>query len=242
MPSCNRCNNSPATQPFPQQGMLARRLDQNLPGFTDKSPPSSWGPDPVYAYVLTTVKVENNGFRQTGSAPNYQGGLITLCTCMHWQRTWSTIKEHVWIAGFCGSGCPGGNQLFYLMQIKNTHDDFQSLWNTLPEMIRQAKNASRSIYGDCYEPGPKMTATTNHSPQAYVTPLLGHAHRQHAGDENWRVDVSLCHERVSKLLVGNPETSFIWTVPRYRHKAPLYRGMHHYDSPTKFYKCLEIVQ
>lgn len=35
----------------------------------------------VYCYIVTSVKDRGGLFVQTGSAPNFQGGLITLCTC-----------------------------------------------------------------------------------------------------------------------------------------------------------------
>jgi len=47
----------------------------------------------VYAYVLTTIKYKNGEFIQTGSAPNFQGGLITLCTCKRFMRTWKPVQE-----------------------------------------------------------------------------------------------------------------------------------------------------
>lgn len=43
---------------------------------------------PVYAYIVTTIKTTQPGFQlqQTGSAPNFDGGRITLCTCKHKDR------------------------------------------------------------------------------------------------------------------------------------------------------------
>ncbi len=70
----------PDHQPFPRKGLLSD--NSNLPLETLYS---SLGSERtvVYRYVITSV--DNNGgrFVQRGSGPNFQGNMVTLCTCKH---------------------------------------------------------------------------------------------------------------------------------------------------------------
>jgi len=97
----------------------------------------------VYAYVLTTIKYENGEFIQTGSAPNFQGGLITLCTCKRFMRTWKPVQEWkgVWIAGFTSTQITSTrkNYLFYLMKVSNAYPSFKSLWERVYGKVYQKK-------------------------------------------------------------------------------------------------------
>jgi hypothetical protein len=74
----------------------------------------------VYCYVITTVKNRGGQLVQNGSAPNFQGGMITLCTCKHPMRSFLEPDEWkgTWIAGFTTvTAGQGGNALVYLMEI-----------------------------------------------------------------------------------------------------------------------------
>ena len=98
----------------------------------------------IYTYVLTTVEADSHGsFVQTGSAPNFQGGLITLCTCKHLMRTNRTPNnwECVWIAGFTGINILSDhrNYLFYLMRVKEAFSSHKELWDWLSAPVREAK-------------------------------------------------------------------------------------------------------
>src|SRR5205814_6718268 len=81
-------------QPFPRSNAQPIRVDARLP----RSLRNESGE--VFSYKLTTVKKTSAGFVQDGTAPNYQGERITLCTCMHHHRTWPRIDVGTWIAGF----------------------------------------------------------------------------------------------------------------------------------------------
>src|ERR1700731_2370054 len=96
----------------------------------------------VFSYKLTTLKKSGNALIQKGNAPNYQGNRITLCTCMHWHRTWPRIKKGTWVAGFNGNP---DNELFYLMKIGAIADNFAELWTSglLPDV--KAKSACKDI-------------------------------------------------------------------------------------------------
>ena len=60
----------------------------------------------VYYYVVRTVTLRQGQFSQDGSAPNFDGGRLTLCTCKHWMRTLRPLDQWggVWVAGFAGIG------------------------------------------------------------------------------------------------------------------------------------------
>jgi len=58
----------------------------------------------VYVYIVATATVINNQIFQTGTAPNFEGGLITLTNCKHWMRCSKELKDYLkanklWIAG-----------------------------------------------------------------------------------------------------------------------------------------------
>ena len=104
------------TQPFPQTGLLASNMDV-FPDILYARITDNHAT--VYSYVVATVKNRGGQFAQTGSAPNFQGGMITLRTCKHLMRTFLTHDDWkgVWIAGFTGVRAgQGGNALVYLMQ------------------------------------------------------------------------------------------------------------------------------
>lgn len=47
----------------------------------------------VYCYIINTIKNRRGRFVQVGSAPNFQGDLITLCTCKAWMRTYKDVSS-----------------------------------------------------------------------------------------------------------------------------------------------------
>jgi len=135
----------------------------------------------IYAYVLTTIKSsKNNDFIQTGSAPNFQGFVITLCTCKHFLRTWKDVDKwkDIWIAGFTSIKILNDNKnyLFYLMKIENAFSSFYELWSWLSDEDRKIKNARFNKLGDIYEP--KRTIKDPHNPLNYYSPIKNHVHEE----------------------------------------------------------------
>jgi hypothetical protein len=261
-------------QSFPTDLTLSRNLDCQLLGFDfARLPPSccaegepalgeskhsevqnslakSRVPAPVIAYVLTTIKWDSQShcFQQTGSAPNFQGGLVSLCTCRANIRTWRENWRHVWIAGFADketteqyrehhpSNLSTGvdinrlRVLFYLMQIDFCEKNHSDLSNSPAYLhARGQKDASVHKFGDLYKP---KTGGTNlaYCPDSYELPVhppapntAKHVHYPDA----WRIDISGTHDgKHPALLVGDPSRSFIWTGTKhgylshqvYRHK------------------------
>ena len=99
-------------QPFPNRGVLANSMDTPL-AVLRRTIPNALQQSPVYAYILTSVKVRQGQFVQDGSGPNFQGGYISLCTCKHKDRASAPPRdcrgianpddpwEGVWVAGLC---------------------------------------------------------------------------------------------------------------------------------------------
>src|SRR5712691_3567326 len=94
-------------QAFPTSGRLVKNLDWSLPALKRRLRSAS---EKVHSYVVRTVGYDRTEkvFGQTGSAPNFQGGYITLCTCKHQMRATQDCHEwrDTWIAGFA-SRCFG---------------------------------------------------------------------------------------------------------------------------------------
>lgn len=221
-------------QPYPQEGQLAKGLDIEPHALKSRLSSREFEGDTVYCYVVATVRNDNDHFCQTGSAPNFQGDLITLCTCKHHMRTFRRLDEWLgkWIAGFTGvEAGRGTNELVYLMRIGCAFDSHRDLWYSsgLTSATREAKAADKNQLGDVYRP---LSATVpRFRPLSYIEPTEGHAHRQAncgacSGGGTWRKDVNYRSRsgRRPALLVGDPKLSFLWDKPMVGLPFRLHRG------------------
>lgn len=176
------------------------------------------GEDIVYCYIVRTVTSRDGWFVQTGSGPNFQGGLITLCSCKHRMRT---SKEPdawngVWIAGIAGAGTGeySRDHLFYLMRVGHAFGSQRDLWQWLTEHVpeaAQAKRADVNRLGDVYRPQPSCEDPFN--ADEYVAPCSHHVHLRHGWYREDIDYVGFQHRRPA-LLVGDPDYSFLWSEPR----------------------------
>lgn len=178
----------------------------------------------VYVYVLTTITKDNNYFVQCGSAPNFQGGWVTLCTCKHYMRSWrSRVSwKDIWIAGFTGINITASrlNYLFYLMKVGYSFQSHVQMWNYLDVSVRKVKNARYNPCGDVYEP--KSCLENEFNPSEYYPPLQDHVH---AKGNVWHKDINYFNSRSNRrpsLLVGNQESSYLWSYAKlyFRHTIP----------------------
>lgn len=211
-----KCHKGLATvQPFPSRGLAPKSLSYLRAhlGHLEAS---------TYSYVVRSVKW-NSGtgcFEQHGSAPNFQGGVLTLCTCKHRMRASRTADEwasNTWIAGFTGrTALDGKHWLFYLAKVESAHESHSELWNCMQADIREAKAADRHFLGDMLRPKtPHLTGTARYSPSRYYVPGL-HAHHQSPSDDTWHNDI--CYRLAQKfghapLLVAAAKQTFIWRKP-----------------------------
>jgi len=215
---CHASRAIQTVQPFPDTGLLADNLNQRLSQLRRRIGRTR---DRAYSYVLTTVKLgEGNRLEQHGSAPNFQGDVITLCTCKHQMRASQSAADweaHVWIVGFT-SRCiyEGKHWLFYLTKVDQAFESQSELWNGVPGKVRQAKAARKHFLGDMFEPKRRgLTGDARYSPSRYYTPPI-HAHRQHPGGKGWHNDISYKYAQKyghPALLVGDPDLTFLWQEP-----------------------------
>jgi hypothetical protein len=232
-------------QPFPPSGLLAQHRDLSLQELRDglaDAPEAR-----VYPYVVATIdRLPDGRFAQRGSAPNFQGDLITLCTCKHQLRASSTMRDPhgVWIAGTTRGGLGGpGRHLFYLMFVRDRYESHARMWESLGPRTRDAKAASLHPLGDLYEPlhldlaGDAQFDIVNYRP-----PCKGHTHGDGSPPE-WHHDVDATYHsgRRPVLLAGDPRRSWLWTRPmiRLREQRPLPRNPASSESVSGFLDRLE---
>ncbi len=167
----------------------------------------------VYGYVIASVRFDGDCLKQAGCGPNFEGGLITLCTCKHWMRASGTTEdwEGRWVAGFTSVNVtdPRGNYLVYLMRVGKAFRSHRDLWESeeLPQRARQAKRTDRHTRGDVYVP--KNTPGDEFDWQSYEEPCSGHVH---CHKNEWRKDVTTR----AALLLGERKKSFLWNRPLLR--------------------------
>lgn len=79
-------------QRFPTDGLLADNLNLSLASLTNRVRKV---PGRTYSCIVRTVRLDRPTlrFQQRGSAPNFQGGLLTLCTCKYQMRSSLTASE-----------------------------------------------------------------------------------------------------------------------------------------------------
>ena len=225
-------------QPFPTTGRLMSNM--NL-GFAKLNTKISLEQAEVYCYVVATIKNQNGYFFQTGSAPNFQGDMVSLCTCKHFMRTFMDAEdwEGKWIAGFSGVAAGNGdNALVYLMKVGYSFKSHMSLWfsDEIPEKTKQAKLAQISKFGDIYQP--KDQVSDEFAVQSYIHPVESHVH---CNNNNWHNDINYegCKGRKAALLIGDPEYSFLWNQPMIYYKGHLHRGQKKSDLHMFLHEQLE---
>lgn len=207
--------------------------------------------DMVYGYVVATVQPVQGPFQQRGSGPNWQGNLITLCTCKHTMR--ATLKPEEWMRGKWVVGLTGWSRAFantqslvYLMKIGSAYSSHaelvQSLQNAGLSAVVAAKDASVHPLGDIMTPS--QSGFDWHDPFAYSAPVLGHAHRKTEDSTDWHRDVDHRTKWGTRpaLLVGDPEHSFRWTRPIVQRCKPGHTRPYRIWSLREFLNDLEEVR
>ena len=201
----------------------------------------------MYEYVMKTVLRREGGLWHLGSGPNIEGGLITLCTCKHYMRTFSGVQPGTWIAGFSSSrkgrnGYPRQrNTLFYLTQVQYAFASQMALWRSphVPLRARVRKSARSNHLGDLYVP--RDGAEAPFAIESYHPPMPEHSHA-FASDEpgGWYRDIDFLtrYGRRPSLLVGDPQLSFVWTQPRIDSRPTIGRGQVRFDSMREFLASL----
>lgn len=223
----SKCSDSgSAHQPFPDKGPLACDNQRNLPCDKLRNIADEDNPD-VYLYIIATIEYQDQKFLQRGTGPNFQGDLITLCTCKHDMRSSMDVGEWSgkWIAGFTGrmelQAQEKKNYLVYLMKVSEAFESFHKLWNNnIPDETKKAKAAHLCKWGDIYEP--KRKGIDPYEAKDYVYPC-----GQYDRAICWRKDIKYYSERFKRraaLLVGDERKSFLWDGPMIKYQELLPRG------------------
>ena len=226
-------------QVWPTFGILKKNIDLRL---TELMKKMSNDENEVYSYVIRTIDYKGGRFDQSGSAPNFQGDIISLCTCKHYMRTFRNEKEWIgqWIAGFMGKNKidnDEANYLVYLMKVQHAAESFSDLWYWMERnkliKTQQAKSATIHPSGDMFEPMHELRGKDRYISKFYVEPNEDHTHRGTSSTsckkKEWQTDDIECKIKGRRpfLLVGNPHLSFLWrrplillneTVPRHCRK------------------------
>lgn len=180
--------------------------------------------DTLYCYIVATVKEVDGRFIQRGSGPNFDGGLVTLCTCKHFMRTFPDCTVGAWVAGFtgCRTGQPR-NDLVYLMKVGWAFATHQELWacKDIPRSAKLSKAAHLHPRGDLFQP--KTPYADPHSPDSYRSPVVGHSHLRKRA---WRKDIRYgsSSQNRAALLVSDPDCTFVWDQPLISSECSLGRG------------------
>ncbi len=178
--------------------------------------------DDVRFYVVRTIRLNGAELEQHGSAPNFAGGFVTLCTCKHRMRAARSPEQWIgtWLAGFSGKSGSRPNYQVYLMRIGWAFASQRDLWQSkvLPRATKLAKVAQSNPQGDLFE----YRAGDPLSADSYEPPCPEHSH---AKDGSWRKDIEYHGGRHSPaLLVGDPKQTFVWQRPRIQLTGSVGRG------------------
>jgi hypothetical protein len=209
-------------QAIPTNGSLAENMNLSYGELAEQVSEKEGA---AYSYVVKSVRMDDEGqqFEQHGSAPNFQGGRLTLCTCKHQMRTSLECKawQGTWVAGFT-SRCldvvdvpKGRHWLFYLTRVNRAYPSHAELWESLPAAAREAKSASAHFLGDLFAPRGRVAGDGRFDPSRYYTPSR-HSHRHNSCDNGWHNDIDYwCADLYGRpsLLVGDPHRTFIWNEP-----------------------------
>lgn len=185
----------------------------------------------VYAYIVDTVHPvgEAEVYEQRGSAPNWEGEHITLCTCKHPMRASLTPAQWMqdkWVVAMTGYNQRFGYQqsLICLFRVGEAHPSMAALAHALRqsgrEAVAAAKDATVHPRGDLMMPLRAGIPANPHDPAVYREPCLQHVHRQPRDPECWHQDVNYVGGggRQAPMLVGDPRLSFRWTRPMVRRR------------------------
>lgn len=208
---------SASVQPFPTVGVLHENLNLTCSQLVKRIGEL---PGMACSYIVRTVHLDRATglFEQHGTAPNFQGGYLTLCTCKHQMRSSLRLPDwqDKWVAGFTSRRrFQGRHWLFYLTRIVKAHESHADLWDSLRAPVREAKSAQEHFLGDLFRPQGKVTGEDRFRPRSYFAPSR-HSHHRNTCDNGWHNDIRYKHtDRYGRpaLLVGDPRLTFLWEKP-----------------------------
>lgn len=175
----------------------------------------------IYVYPHHEIRLEDGQFRQTRSGPNWEGNVVTMTTCKHLMRTYSTIDRKVGSeVGFVGvtNKLEGENYILYAGVIYKRFDSNYDLGEYLRKNHKATydiKLATNNRLGDIFEP---YDADDKYEVLCFEDPTPDHCRAEEndsKGNPKWWKDIS--YESRSgvrpKCLTFNPVT--VHTKPIY---------------------------
>ena len=209
--NCSCFSNKNYYQEWPTKGTLKENMNLSLRELNENISTINTDGTKIFMYKMTTVRMEEGRFIQTGSGPNFQGDKITICTCKQRFRACNSRKEweNRWVAGFTNKKVSREKiYLFYLMKVEETYISQKDIFDSLSNSIVNKKNSRYNRLGDIYQPKPDLMDQYN--PEEYYEPSDGHPHKK---DCHWHGDIHYKNKK-HLMLVGNPNYSFLWSKPK----------------------------
>jgi len=209
-----------------------------------------------YVYtVKTTRRLSDGSVCQSGSGPNLEGSLATLCTCMHHMRLGRTERDwpNTWVVGLTSTDKSSGfgecHYLFYVMRVQRVFRTHKELFEFLAKEYPSAlavKLAHKNRRGDVFRPRTGITDGSWSSPTMYLPPVPNHTHCKVEGSTKWHRDVSSQGDEGKRtsipLLVGDPQMTFVWNRPTIRYRGE--RGVRRkkFGTLAELLGCLECLR
>lgn len=204
-------------QPFPTSGPLFDNLDLPKPELVRRIGRLAGR---IRSYKMISIYQDRKGLlEQRGSAPNFQGGCLTLCTCVHQIRAEKTPEDWLndwWFAGFTIPKQCGRVWLFYLAKVEQVYKSQSEICNALSPQTRKAKTTRRNPLGDIYEPNPSSLCDDPFDAAHYHPPMIGHSHHQEQSDDKWLKDIEFHHKKFGRrppAIAAKPQLTFLWQTP-----------------------------
>lgn len=186
-----------------------------------------------YVYtVKTTRRLADGSVCHSGSGPNLEGRLATLCTCMHHMRLGRTEEDwpNTWVVGLTSTDRSSGfgerHYLFYMMRVQRvfrTHKELFEFLATKYPAVLAVKLADKNRRGDVFRPRTGIIDGNWLSPTTYVPPVANHSHCKVKGSTKWHGDISSQGDDGKftsiPLFVGDPEMTFVWNEPTIRYRG-----------------------
>lgn len=229
-------------QKYPSNNRLTKNMNLGSEELLTRVSPRETG----CFYKLSTVlpSEDSTEFRHIGSGPNFQGGLISQCTCRHDIRAkWYSLKEwkSKWIAGITSKTNLGASYLFYLIKVQKTFSSYKSLFDYYTQIdpqIIEAKSAEVNRLGDLYIPNEHITDLYDLDNYRY------HPEHSHRDEKNRLKDINYPKytqhymksgtSKHATLLLGDPNHSYLWSKPLMKFRKDNAPRSGKYDSLTEF--------
>ena len=194
------------------------------------------GVDTLYVYPHHEIELVEGKLLQTRSGPNWEGGIVTLTTCKHLLRTYSSMGKRTAVCGVTNK-LNGQNFVLYVGKLDEIFDSnaelSQWLKKTNPSAWR-SKLMTTNRLGDICEidniptsPPPwgrigerRLTALNKYNHKNFVRPTRDHCRyeeRDSSGKRKWVKDIEYKTRSGvrPKVFTLNPVTVFTEPILRW---------------------------